>query len=321
MDIDVKYLHENVGFKLDELVIIGKKEATKVLKKNACLFQNISLHKIDNSHMLYGFNELGNPIKIGFEGDLISRIIILTTKVNYERFKVCIAYDGSRYAGFQIQKNETTIQGELTKAISFVNNDETLVQGASRTDAGVHATNYVFHFDTDKDLTEDQWLKYLNHQLPKDIYVKTLAEVHPLFHARYDVFKKRYIYKIKLGERDPLRINYEWFIETLNVERLKKIIEELVGEHDFTSFCKGNPGATKRTIFDVDVIQNEHDVELVFVGNGFLRYMIRIIVYALVQIANGNLLLSVTDLINEKSREHTKHLAPAIGLYLDEIMY
>lgn len=321
MNIEYKNLHKRVGLKLDQCIVTDKENVIKELEKNLDLFQDLNLYKIDNSQMLYGYNKLGNPIKLGFDGVSINRIIMITTPIKSKRFKAVMAYDGTRYSGFQIQNDKPTLQGELTKVISLVNHDETLVQGASRTDAGVHATNYVFHFDSDKGLTEEQWLKYLNHQLPKDIYVKSLSEVHPLFHARYDVFKKRYIYKIKIGERDPLKNNYEWFMETLNVDSLKKVIKELVGEHDFTSFCKGVPDSPIRTIFEVNVLQNQNEIQLIFVGNGFLRYMIRIIVYALVQIANGNLELSVTDLLNEKNRDHTKNLAPANGLYLDAVMY
>ena len=148
--------------------------------------------------MIYGYNSFGNPFKLGFDDYHIQRIVIITESINYERFKVSLAYDGHDYFGFQIQKNQRTIQGELSKIISKVNSYDTLVQGASRTDAGVHANSMVIHFDTDKKLDSKKWLDVLNHQLPKDILIKSVEKAHPLFHSRYDVFKKRYIYKIKL---------------------------------------------------------------------------------------------------------------------------
>jgi tRNA pseudouridine38-40 synthase len=321
MKIDAKSLHKDVGLKLDESIFLGKVDVQKEILENKELFDNLDLLPIENSHMLYGYNKLGNPVKLGFDAKLINRIV-LTTKVDtMKRFKVKISYDGHNYCGFQIQKDQATIQGELTKVISVVNDSISLVQGASRTDTGVHAINYVFHFDTDKPLTEEKWLDYLNSQLPNDILVKSVKGVHPLFHSRYDVYKKRYIYKLVLNENNPFRINYEWSISGLNAKALQENLKQLVGTHDFKSFCKGEPNSSVRTIFNTELIQNENEFTLVFEGNGFLRYMIRILVYALVQISNGKLEMSISDIIKEKSREHTKNLAPASGLYLEEITY
>jgi tRNA pseudouridine38-40 synthase len=321
MKLDIELLHEDVGFKLDELVFLGKSSVKEAVREHANLFEGIAVSPINNSHMAYGYNKLGNPIKLGFDGELINRIVLLTKTDESIRYKGIISYDGHRYNGFQVQKDQPTIQGELTKVISVVNGNETLIQGASRTDAGVHALNYVFHFDTDKPLTKQKWFEYLNYQLPKDIQVKSLEEIHPLFHSRYDVYKKRYIYKIMLNERDPLRINYEWYLENLDINILKQNLIQLIGTHDFASFCKGQPSSTIRTIYKTDLKRNGGELVLSFEGNGFLRYMIRIIVYSLVQIANGNLDISIADIIKEKSRKYTKNLAPACGLYLEEIIY
>lgn len=321
MIFDMKTLHADVGLKLDDLVVFGKDSVEKAIEEHQELFEDLEVVPDGDSHMIYGYNKFGNPVKIGFEGDLVNRIILLTKAVDSKRFKATISYDGHRYSGFQIQKDQTTIQGELTKAISFVNGTDTLIQGASRTDAGVHALNYVFHFNSDKPLTEEKWLDYLNTQLPKDIIVKSVKEVHPLFHTRYDVYKKRYIYKLVVNEKNPFRINYEWFIKEINIEILEENLKQLVGTHDFKSFCKGDPKSSIRTIFNAELIQKQNELTLVFEGNGFLRYMIRILVFALVQISNGNLELSISDIIEEKSREHTKNLAPAAGLYLEEITY
>ncbi|MBI9008927.1 MAG: tRNA pseudouridine(38-40) synthase TruA [Tenericutes bacterium] len=321
MVFDIKTLHNEVGLKLDDLVVYGIDSVKKVIEENQELFEDLLLSLDDNSHMIYGYNKLGNPVKLGFEDELVNRIILMTTLEDSKRFKAIISYDGHRYSGFQIQKDQITIQGELTKVIAFINGADTLIQGASRTDAGVHALNYVFHFNSDKPLTEEKWLNYLNTQLPKDIIVKSVKEVHPLFHTRYDVYKKRYIYKMVVNEINPFRINYEWFIKELNIEILEENLKQLVGTHDFKSFCKGDPDSTIRTIFNAELIQKQNELTLVFEGNGFLRYMIRIIVFALVQISNGNLELSISDIIKEKSREHTKNLAPAAGLYLEEITY
>lgn len=321
MVFDIKNLHNDVGLKLDDLVVLGKRDVMLLINQRQELFESVEVKPINNSHMLYGYNKLGNPIKLGFEEDLINKIIVSTKASKGIRYKGCISYDGHNYNGFQIQRDQPTIQGELTRVISTVNGENTLVQGASRTDAGVHALNYVFHFNTDKPLTKERWLEYLNYQLPKDIYVLSLEQVHPLFHSRYDVYKKRYIYKINTKERNPLRINYEWFTQNINTDILEENLNQLVGTYDFQSFCKGTSDSTIRTIYKTELIKNKNELILVFEGNGFLRHMIRILVYALIQIAKGNLSQTITDIIKEKSREYTKDLAPAGGLYLEEITY
>lgn len=321
MDILKLKLHRDVALKLDNLVIFGIEDVISTLKDYKALFQNVSVSKVDNSYMLYGYNNLGNPIKLSYDDDLVKRIIIVTKPINYKRFKAVISYDGHNYNGFQIQKDKPTIQGELSRIISIVNDSNTLVQGASRTDTGVHALNYVIHFDTMKDLTDKKWLTYLNYQLPEDILVKSIEEVNPLFHSRYDVLKKRYIYKIGISEKDPLKSNYQWFVEGIDFKVLEKNLNMLVGTHDFTSFCKGNPDSKIRTIYHTELKKNDKEVILVFEGNGFLRYMIRILVYALIQISIGKLNIDISEIIKEKSRIHTKNLAPASGLYLDKIIY
>lgn len=321
MNILNEKLDKNIGMKFNDLVYYGLKDVAKAINNSKELFADTAVSKLHNSQMLYGYNSLGNPIKLGFEGDLIKRIIISTEPIKNKRFKALISYDGSNYNGFQIQKGQPTIQGELTRVISDVNNTETLVQGASRTDAGVHALNYVFHFDTDKNLSSKKWREYLNHQLPEDILVKSVEEVNPLFHSRYDVYKKRYIYKICTGEKNPLKIKYQWFVKDINFQILEENLKHVIGTFDFSSFCKGNPDSKTRTIYHTELIKNDDEIILVFEGNGFLRYMIRIMVYALIQISKGTLNMNIEDIIKEKSRFHTKNLAPANGLYLEEIIY
>lgn len=321
MNIDINQLSQDVGLKFNDNVILGKQKVAEYIIDNQEKFANLDLEPIEESQMLYGFNSNQNPIKIGYEEGLIQRIIIITEPINYTRYKAEISYDGHQYNGFQIQDNQKTIQGELTKIISKINGYETLVQGSSRTDTGVHANNFVIHYDSLRKITQKKWLELLNHQLPNDILVRSLFKTHPIFHSRYDVYKKRYIYKIKLNDIDPFRINYEWNCRDLNVDIMQKNIGQLIGTHDFTSFCKGKPKDPIRTIYEAKIKQDGDYIELIFEGNGFLRYMIRIIVNALVLQASNKLNISIEDIIKEKSRLHTKNLAPASGLYLDKIFY
>ncbi len=321
MKLDVNLLHPEVALKLDDSVYLNKTDVLKAMTDYRELFNNIHVNVIDGSSMYYGYNDLNHPIKLSYEDGLIKRIVIITENIDYKRFVGLISYDGHNYSGFQIQDHQPTIQGELTNVLRTIDHEGNIVQGASRTDTGVHALNYYFHFDTKLPIHSTKWFDIFNNHLPKDIKIKKLKEIHPLFHSRYDVIKKTYIYKIKLNESDPFKVNYEWFVKELNVDVLNKNIKQLIGTHDFKSFCKGEPDHTIRTIFDTSVIINGNELTLEFTGNGFLRYMIRIIVKALVNISTGLLDLEISDIIKEKSRLHTKDLAPAGGLYLEEIYY
>lgn len=321
MEISIKGLHEKVALKLDNDVYLDKSNVAKVIEDNSELFKNLDIAPINNSKMLFGYNALNQPIKIAYEQELIIRIVILTKEIDYKRFVGQITYDGHHYSGFQIQKDNKTIQGELTKVYRTVEKSNEIVQGCSRTDTGVHALNYYLHFDSRRGLSEDKWLAIFKRQLPKDIRINSLKEIHPLFHSRYDVQKKHYIYRIKLNELNPFRLNYEWNVTSIDIDLLNKNIQQLVGTHDFASFCKGDPNSTIRTIFETKASCENDVLTLEFIGNGFLRYMIRIIVHALINISTYKLELDILDIINLKSRAYTKDLAPASGLYLKEIYY
>lgn len=321
MDWAYRRLSLKVGLKIDSEISLGPEEVWEKIQANPELFADWDLSPLDNSHMLYGYNQQGNPVKLGFDGDLIQRIIIVTKPIETTRYMGVMAYDGHAYCGFQIQKRQSSIQGVLSDVVSTINDEPTLVQGCSRTDTGVHATHYVFHFDSTHAIAPERWVTLLNHRLPDDIKVLQIKHTHPLFHARYDVYQKRYVYQLRLGEKDPFKVHYEWAVKDLDIDRLEENLQSLIGTHDFSSFCKGEPDDPVRTIHEAKYLQDGDRIQLVFVGDGFLRYMIRIIVYALVDIAKGKSKASMTELLAEKSRRRTKHLAPAGGLYLDEIIY
>lgn len=321
MRIDDLTIRDDIGLKVDALVVLGKEAVSAYLLEHAELFEDLDVKSLHGSTMLYGQTGKGHHIKLGLTDEGLQRIVLVTKSLDYRRYKAIMSYDGHQYNGFQIQKDQPSIQGELTKAISSINGKQTLVQGASRTDTGVHAYHYVFHFDSHQNISDERWLELINHQLPNDMHVQKVHQTHPLFHSRYDVLKKRYVYKIKLNEADPFRYNYEWYVKSLDIEVLKANIKQVIGRHNFTSFCKGAPDSPYRTVYDAHVRVEGNLLELWFEADGFLRYMIRILVRSLVDIATGKHDFSIDELINQKSRQHTKHLAPARGLYLAEIIY
>lgn len=314
-------LNQNVALKIDDTVILNKQHVEAYIVKNPQLFEDIIFTEHLNYHMNYGYNKLNNPVKIGYLGDEIQRIIIKTNDYPKKRLKVNLIYDGSSYHGFQIQSNTVTIQGVLSKLISEVNNKEVLVQGASRTDAEVHAKMQVIHFDDESSLTNEEWLRFLNNRLPKSIWVTKVESVHPLFHSRYDVYEKEYLYKIKLGDYDPFLLNYAWNIDYLDFVKLNDQLKKIIGTHDFTSFAKGIKGDNIRMIYQSGYKLDDDILEIYISGNGFLRYMVRLIIAHVIRYATNKTDLDILEILNEKSRKNTKELAPAGGLYLNKIIY
>jgi tRNA pseudouridine38-40 synthase len=314
-------LDKNVALKVDDLIILNQDKVRSYLIEHPQLLENVQKTHHLSYHMDYGYNNQNNPVKIAYANDKIQRIIIKTKEYPQKRLKITLSYDGSNYHGFQIQKNELTIQGELSKLISEVNNKEILVQGASRTDAGVHAKNQVIHFDDQSNLSEFEWLKFLNHQLPDDIYIKSVELMHPLFHSRYDVYEKEYLYQIKLGDYDPFLVNYAWHQEYLNFIKLDDQLKKIIGTHDFTSLAKGNKGDNIRTIYDAGYKMDDDILKIYITGNGFLRYMVRLIVNHVINYATQKIDLDILEIINNRSRKDTKDLSPAAGLYLNKIIY
>jgi tRNA pseudouridine38-40 synthase len=314
-------LSDNVGLKVDDLIVLGKSDVLSYLNSNQDLFCDLVMNDSDTQKIKYGYNQNKQPIKIGYDKGEIQRIIIQTKKVESSRYQAVIQYDGKNFHGFQYQKDKPSIQGIISKLVSMVNNEETLVQGASRTDAFVHAFEQVIHFDSLAGLDENRWLFLFNSQLPKSIYVKSVTKVHPLFHSRYDVYAKEYLYIINLSEFNPFLNDYSWQIRGLDLKRFSDQLKMLVGTHDFTSFAKGDVLDPIRTILSAEYLL-EGDLLKVFIrGNGFLRYMVRLIIHYLVTYSLNQSDISIDSIIKEKSRRATKHLAPASGLYLNKVLY
>ncbi len=314
-------LADNVALKVDDFILFDKPNVKKYLKENPDKFENIVFDENPDYHFSYGYNQYKQPIKFGYDQGYIQRIILKTKDIPKKRFKLVIRYDGSDYHGFQVQAKQKTIQGIVTDLISEVNNQEVLVQGASRTDSGVHANMQVMHFDSEADLNADRWKSFLRHRLPADIYLQSIEEVHPLFHCRYDVYSKEYLYKINIGEPNPFLVKYQWHIKNIDLRLLEDQLNKLVGSHDFTSFCKTKSSDNIRKIYHTSFQVSGDTLEISISGNGFLRYMVRIIINHVVLYATNRTDLDVLDIIKEKSRKHTKDLAPAEGLYLNKIIY
>ncbi|GAE93718.1 tRNA pseudouridine synthase A [Gracilibacillus boraciitolerans JCM 21714] len=159
------------------------------------------------------------------------------------RLKATISYDGTNFAGYQIQPNARTVQGKLENVLTKMHKGQPVrVIASGRTDQGVHAVGQVIHFDTNLEIPVENWKKALNTMLPEDIEVLHITRVADHFHARFDVKNKEYRYILLHTEKkDIFQRHYSYFIkEQLNLDAMKKASSCFLGTHDFTSFCGSN---------------------------------------------------------------------------------
>lgn len=246
-----------------------------------------------------------------------------------QRYKVTIAYDGTNYVGFQLQKNGVSIQQKLEKALFKMSKGQSIrVVSSGRTDSGVHARGQVIHFDYPVILHEKNMQKALNSLLPDDIRVMVVELVSSKFHARYHTQSKQYQYRVSVGEvQDPFKQRFALYHHyPLNVERMQHALNDIIGTHDFTSFCstKSDKENKVRTITTATVTYQHEQSEVVFTfeGDGFLYNMVRILVGTCLQIGNG--LKPITELnrlITLKNRRLAGPTAPPHGLYLMQVTY
>lgn len=241
--------------------------------------------------------------------------------------RMVIEYDGTRYKGWQKQKeNVATIQEKVENVLSKMANEEVQVIGCGRTDTGVHAENYIANFHTNSTFTNEDILDYLYEFLPEDIVVKSVTDVHERFHARYNAKAKTYVYTINNGKyRDVFNRKFTYHTdEELNLNSMMAAADILVGTHDFKSFTslKSDNKSTVRTINYIDITKKEHIIKIEVNGDGFLLNMVRIIVGTLLEVGKGELKPSdVAKILEAKERAQAGPMAQAKGLCLKEVEY
>lgn len=246
-----------------------------------------------------------------------------------QRYFITFSYDGTNFSGYQKQPRERTIQNELEKALKEINeNKKVEVHASGRTDAKVHALNQKAHFDLDIKITKEKLKKALNSLLPEDIHIKNVEEVSNNFHARYNAKGKEYIYKINMGEYNPLERNYVYqYNNRLDVTEIERAMKYLEGTHNFKSFTKTDEEKDDyvRTLSQTNLIRDLKDVNkitLVFVGTGFLRYMVRNMVGTLIEVGEGKRKSEdIITILKEQNRAHAGKTAAPEGLYLKNVFY
>lgn len=250
-----------------------------------------------------------------------------------KRIRLTIAYDGTNYSGWQIQKNAVTIEEELTEALHQLLKERVEVTGASRTDAGVHALGNVAVFDTDTRIPPEKIAIALNHYLPDDIRVQRSEEAGAEFHPRYCESTKTYQYAV-LNTRiaDPMRSRYFYHVcQPLSLHDMRKAAELLTGTHDFSAFCSaGSQVKSKvRTIYAIELQEQPvlygnagKEIYIRVSGNGFLYNMVRIIAGTLIEAGQGRRsVASVEEAVRTGERSKAGPTAPPQGLTLMEIRY
>ncbi len=245
------------------------------------------------------------------------------------RWKCTVAYDGTTFAGWQIQPNAETVQAVLERRLGEVLKVATPITGSGRTDAGVHAHGQVFHFDAHWPHDPAKLLTALRIGLPPTIQVKTAEHVSEAFHARFSAKGKIYHYEISHGGyADPFTQAYTWSMpRTLDVEAMRQAAAILVGTHDFRAFTAiAGSGIEKedtvRTVSRLDVVASGSRLRIEAEGNGFLYKMVRSLVGALVDVGLRRITpADIADILESRTRTERVFTAPPQGLSLVQVFY
>ncbi len=237
-----------------------------------------------------------------------------------------LMYDGTKYHGWQFQKNGITVQQVVEEALSCLTGEDIKVTGCSRTDAGVHALDYVFNFKSDTNIPTDRLPYALNYRLNKDITAVEAWEVAEDFSARFSSKGKRYIYRIWNGRmRNPFYMGYSWYLPyKLNKEDMVAAAEHFKGKHDFSAFMAagGSQKTTVRTIRECFVEVKGDLIEITVEADAFLYNMVRIITGTLVEVGLGRIEVdAIPYIIRTGDRTESGLTAPPEGLFLKEVYY
>lgn len=254
------------------------------------------------------------------------------------RFKLYIEYEGTRYSGWQMQQNSKTVQGKLLEAAEKIfmdileesfghpygKGERVDIQGAGRTDAGVHALCQIAHLDVKTMLAPEIIRMKFNDELPSDINIIEIEKVHPKFHARHNAKSRSYIYQIS-KRRTAFGKPFVWWIkDKLNFEKMSKASKLFIGMHDYVSFADRDDTekSTKVLIEDVQIKEKGDLILVRIIGSHFLWKMVRRMVGVLVEIGRGK--LTEKDLkyfLEHESQAPAKYTAPPSGLFLERVLY
>ncbi|MBE7030540.1 MAG: tRNA pseudouridine(38-40) synthase TruA [Ruminococcaceae bacterium] len=240
--------------------------------------------------------------------------------------KITLCYDGTDYHGWQLQPDLITVQEVVQTALEKVFKEKVTVNGCSRTDAGVHARQFVCNCRTGCSIPACKVPVAVNTYLPLDVSILKCEEVDEEFHARFDTLEKTYCYTIWTGEfRDVFARNHEWhYHRTLDVDAMRRAAAYLIGTHDFTAFMAAgsNIKTTVRTVRDLRIDQEGERIRIFITADGYLYNMVRIIVGTLTNVGIGKTAPhDLPDIIASCDRVQAGPTAPPWGLMLYEVRY
>ena len=248
-----------------------------------------------------------------------------------QNWLLLLTFDGAFYHGWQVQPDIPTIQDTLQKSIQRLTGETVRVNGAGRTDSGVHALNYTANFNsTSKNiLTAEKWYSALNAVLPDDIVVKYVQSVPADFHARHNAIGKRYRYMIcSQNYNSPFTKNKSWHVgQTLDLDIMRQAAEILKGKHDFSAFRSSNCSSlnTVKDIREISIGKSHFQnsiIQIEIEANSFLQHMVRIITGTLVEISQARISFAdVKKALNNGDRNLVGCTAPAHGLYSLKVIY
>ncbi|MBA4309061.1 MAG: tRNA pseudouridine(38-40) synthase TruA [Chlorobiaceae bacterium] len=242
------------------------------------------------------------------------------------RYKLYIEYDGTRYSGWQMQKDSKTIQGTLLSVAEeiFDSNNKIELMGSGRTDAGVHAIEQIAHMEVKTMLAPEIIRLKMNDKLPHDIHLLEVEKTNPKFHARHDAKMRSYVYQIS-KRRTAFGKNYVWWIkDKLNFEAMKKTSIEFVGMHDFVSFTDDDKTekSTKVLVKDIELKETSELILIRIKASHFLWKQVRRIIGVLVEVGRGNLNeKNIIQFLKTYSDVPAKYTAPPSGLFLEKVIY
>ncbi len=245
------------------------------------------------------------------------------------RLLLRLEYDGTDFAGWQLQPDVRSVQGVVEAAFKTVVREELRVNAAGRTDAGVHALGQIAHVDCRTRLAPIELRRALNAELPADVAVQEVLSVPRSFNARRDALSKRYVYRLlNSGQPRPLRRRQAWHLRSgLDLAAMREAAGAVLGTHDFAAF-RGAPGGSpadecsRRSIDRLDIIAWPPEVHFAVEGRSFLRHMVRNLVGTLVEIGLGRRPVSeLAEILASRDRSTAGPTAPAHGLCLERIQY
>lgn len=241
-----------------------------------------------------------------------------------KNYKLTIQYDGTQYAGWQIQKNSDTIQQRITDVLEILTKEEINLIGSGRTDSGVHAFGQIANFRTENELDIYRFKHSLNSMLPFDIAVSEMEEVDESFHSRFDAKRRTYFYLLT-SKKSPFYFNYSYFYHTkIDIVKLNQISKYFIGENDFSSFSRKTPMLENKNC----IVYNAHwrksgDNTFFYIqANRYLHGMVRAIAGTMLKAQQFDFSESfIKDIFNSKNREESYDSVPAKGLFLYKVEY